>query len=67
MSLWLEFTPHSWYMGWAIKDNRSVPDQCKWIAYVDDGNTYRVIERESNTLQNLKQQIKAYEHNYYVQ
>lgn len=60
MSLHLEFTPHSWYMGFAIKDNRTGPDMPKWAAYIDDGNTYRVVEREADTLDELKRNIRDY-------
>lgn len=73
MSLYINFDPHSHYMGWAIKDNRATePDNgnlerpldtlsaYNWSAYTDDGNTYRIIERHADTLAELKRLIKEY-------
>lgn len=73
MSLHLNFEPHSWYKGFAIRDNRtSGHDQrnlerpleagegYRWSAYTDDGNTYRIIERHADTLRELKQHIKEW-------
>ncbi len=64
MSMQLDFTPHSWYMGAAIEktgihhnDIRDWP----WNAYIEDGMiTYSVIELHATTLAELKQKIKAY-------
>lgn len=60
MSMHLEFDPHAWYMGFAIKDNRTEEDAPRWAAYIDDGNTYRIIEREANTLERLRDKIRKY-------
>lgn len=65
MSLHLEFEPHSWYMGFAIKDNRfksygDPKNRDTWEACTDDGNTYQVVELGADTLKDLKQQIKEY-------
>ena len=63
MSLHINFEPHSWYKGFAIK---KTPQMMAggilnhWQAYTDDGNTYRIIERESSTLEELKQKITEY-------
>jgi len=67
MSLHLEFEPHSWYMGFAIK-KEAVPlerDPGKiaayfWHGYTDNGNTYQVDTITELTLAKLKQSIKAY-------
>jgi hypothetical protein len=56
MSLYLEFEPHSWYMGFAIK----AKEGGLWSAYTDDGNTYTIVEREASTLKELKALIKDY-------
>ena len=71
MSLHLEFDPHSWYMGWAIKNNRtSGHDQAQlertmqpsegyaWSAYTANGMTGYIEEAHADTLKELKQQIK---------
>lgn len=60
MSLYLEFEPHSWYMGFAIKDCRLESDAPRWVAYTDGGNTYQIHEREANTLKRLKDKIRKY-------
>lgn len=73
MSLHLEFEPHSWYMGFAIEDNRAKAARSflaveRWFAYIDNGNTYRVDELYAMTLDDLKQQIRRYhlkQHNGY--
>jgi hypothetical protein len=73
MSLHLEFEPHSWYMGFAIKrDSQRTADGTIsiWSAYTDDGNTYRIIEREANTLERIKDKIRKYhmtQHNGYAE
>lgn len=71
--MYLNFTPHSWYKHFAIRDNRkSGHDQAqlnkpldstegyKWAAYTDNGNTYRIDEIHADTLRELKKQINAY-------
>lgn len=70
MSLYINFEPHSWYKGFAIKDNRAndyadyankvVGYIHRWEAYTDDGMTYRIIKRNADTLKQLKQQITDY-------
>lgn len=72
MSLHLEFEPHTWYMGFAIRDNLMgqghVDGITKWTAYIDDGNTYQIVELEANTLDRLKSKIRQYhlrKHNGY--
>jgi hypothetical protein len=32
----------------------------KWSAFTDDGNTYRIVELQANTLKELKQLITEY-------
>ena len=61
MSLYLNFEPHSWYKHFAIKDNRldDVEDY-RWSAYTDDGNTYRIIRLDANTLKELHDKITSY-------
>lgn len=70
MSLYLNFEPHSWYKGWAIRkevepgvENASgtgFVNVNQWSAYTDNGDTYRVDELEAGTLRELKQAIKEY-------
>lgn len=65
MSLHLEFEPHSWYMGFAIKKDQepySVNETPRtiWRGYIDNGNTYQVDEEAAYTLKLLKQRIKNY-------
>ena len=66
MSLHLEFDPHSWYMGFAIKHEPEAIE--KWSAYTADGNTYTIVERKAVTLDELKWRIRKYhlkQHNGY--
>ena len=81
MSMHLEFEPHSWYMGFAIRDNvKSGVDSgnlenplnskyaFKYSAYIDDGMTYRIDERHADTITELKSHIREYhlcKHNGY--
>lgn len=60
MSLHLEFEPHSWYMGFAIKHEQLDMKYDKWQAFIDDGNTYTIKELWSNTLDGLKSVIRTY-------
>lgn len=70
MSLHLEFEPHSWYMGWAIRDNQRTDypggrtwtniQPKRWTGYTADGDTYYIVERDAHTLRELKQQIKEW-------
>lgn len=75
MSLQLDFEPHSWHMGFAIKQNDLEPNKdpnnakiSRWEAYTDDGMTYSIIELEADTLDGLKSEIREYhlcKHNGY--
>lgn len=63
MSLHLEFEPHSWYRGFAIRQGEYMTDwktKNIWYAYTDDGNTYRIVERHADTLAGLKRLISEY-------
>lgn len=76
MSLHIEFTPHSWYMGWAIKREQldtgeaigkrghSLAGTRKrsslWSAYTANGMTGYVEETHADTLKELKQQIREH-------
>lgn len=64
MSMTLNFEPHSYYMGFAIKHNPDVHrldiTQYKWQAFMDDGNTYRIIKLGGVTLSELKHTIRDY-------
>lgn len=66
MSMHLEFEPHSWYMGAAIKDNRGLLVGMdgytghKWNAYFLNGMTGYIVDFEAESLTKLKQQIKEY-------
>lgn len=63
MSLHLEFEPHSWYKGFAIKKDvhPHFSSMIDWSAYYEDGMyTYSVIELYGDTLKELKQKITAY-------
>ena len=67
MSLQLNFEPHSWYMGFALRkwDGDGYKyhfnaEGYKWEAYTDNGNTYRVDMLQADTLADLKQKIRAH-------
>ena len=70
MSMYLEFKPHSWYRGFAIKHNKNNVymgggnwyDAAgkKWYAVTANGMSGYLVEIESETLKDLKQQIKQY-------
>ena len=74
MSLHLNFEPHSWYKGAAIRDNwgDAGHDQTnldrplekgegyRWTAYYLDGNSGYIREFNADTLGELKQYIKEY-------
>lgn len=65
MSMHLEFEPHSWYMGFAIKQNdrhdaRNNIAMYEWDAFIDNGNTYRIDEVNARTLKQLKFKIREY-------
>lgn len=60
MSLHLEFEPHSFYKGFAIKFTEMGRAYHRWTAYIDNGNTYCVDELEAYTLKELKQLITDY-------
>lgn len=59
MSLHLNFEPHSWYMGYAIKDDRADTAGDPWAAYTDDGMRYQVISLTAPTLEKLRAEIRA--------
>lgn len=66
--MYLEFEPHSWYMGFAIKHNNEkdargfyTDEGARWQAFTDDGNTYKIVTLESDeSLDRLKQKIRMY-------
>lgn len=61
MSLYIEFEPHSFYKGFAIKKNTvSELHPLKWTAVTDDGNTYQIVSKSGRTLKELKQKITEY-------
>lgn len=65
MSMYIEFEPHSWYMGFAIKDDRDIARhnggmEYAWYACTDNGNTYRIDELEAGTLAELRRMIRGY-------
>lgn len=63
MSMQLEFEPDGWYYGFAL---RCTPQMAfgairnQWRAYIDDGNSYRIVELESDTLKGIKDEIVNY-------
>lgn len=59
MSMHLEFEPHAWYMGFAIKDDRA-EGGTRWHAYIDNGNTYRIDIVKAETLAELRRGIQRY-------
>jgi len=68
MSLYIDFEPHSWYMGFAIQKRileKEVIDDTPinyylWQAYTDDGNTYSIINKHARSLKELKKLIREY-------
>ncbi len=62
MSMYIEFEPHSWYKGFAIEkpEHNDPENYSKYYAYTDDGMTYRIVEKQADTLKQLKQQITDY-------
>lgn len=65
MSMQLDFEPHSWYMGFAIKQNdrhdaRNNIAVYEWDAFIDNGNTYQIDEVNARTLSDLKYRIREY-------
>jgi hypothetical protein len=60
MSMHLEFEPHAWYMGFAIKKPTNGWPTWLWTAYTDNGNTYRIDEVEAKTLEELREKIRDY-------
>lgn len=65
MSLSINFEPHSWYRGFAIKKTEAVnhPHPYIWEGFTDDGMTYRIVELRAYTLAALKKQITEYRSN----
>lgn len=77
MSMYLNFEPHAWYMGAAIRDNRTSrhdqsnverpidsADGYRYTAYIENGNTYRIDERHADTQRRREQDDVAYTGNY---
>lgn len=62
MSLQLEFEPHSWYKGFAIKldPKASNEDNWKWYAVAANGMTGFLVEFEDSTLRGLTDQVNGY-------
>ncbi len=66
MSLHLEFEPHSWYMGFAIKKirhdifRRHYITKYTWYGVANNGMTGYIDTLEAETLKDLKKQIKEY-------
>lgn len=65
MSMYIDFEPHSWYMGTAIKhniaDDSDKPfeeNDYEWKGYLENGWNYTIVEFSSSTLKDLKRQIK---------
>lgn len=66
MSMYLEFEPHSWYGGAAIKSNLDIKRGHKlgymvtprWQGYLLNGMTGYIVDFEAETLKDLKKQIK---------
>jgi hypothetical protein len=65
MSLYIEFDAHSWYKGFAIKDQRLSHTEAdlKWYAVTANGMTGYLVEFEADTLKDLKKQITDYRGN----
>lgn len=72
MSLHLNFEPHSWHKGWAIKHNRtqghdnsylerkmSNDEGYAWSAYTANGMTGYIEELHADTLKELKESINT--------
>lgn len=65
MSLYIEFEPHSWYKGFAIKKD-NIGHNYKgtllniWLAVTANGMTGYVDELTAPTLKDLKQRITDY-------
>lgn len=62
MSLHLDFEPHSWYMGFAIRKAPEPinPSRILWEGFTENGNTYSVDTTAAYTLKLLKERIRAY-------
>lgn len=68
MSLYIDFEPHSWYMGFAIQKRileKEVIDDTPinyylWQAYIDNGNTCSIINKHARSLKELKKLIREY-------
>jgi hypothetical protein len=79
MSMYLDFEPHSWYMGFAVMDTATAwkprddgkpgmqsmqLDAYRWHAFIDDGNHNRIDELKASTLGGLYAQVIAYHLNH---
>jgi hypothetical protein len=68
MGMYLDFEPHSYYMGFAIQCNLSdirghesgYPLMSRWQAYAENGNFYVIDKLEADTLHELKKLIRDY-------
>lgn len=62
MSMHLEFEPHSWYMGFAIKKAVEPSNHTRilWKGFIDNGNTYQIDTEEAYSLGLLKERIREY-------
>jgi hypothetical protein len=66
MSLHIDFEPHSWYRGFAIKRNNQnlAPnvthkiERYDWYAVIANGMTGYLVEFEADTLRELKEKIQ---------
>lgn len=69
MSMYLEFEPHSWYMGFAIKDDRNdITEKEPWTAFTLNGMTGFIDTVSDALLVDLKYKIRQYhldKHNGY--
>lgn len=48
MSLYLEFDPHAWYMGFAIKHDKNYNDPCNFTRYTTDSKICTVHDHRTH-------------------
>lgn len=61
MSMSLEFEPHSWYMGFAIRDDRAMANNgAGWQAYTDNGMTGFIDSLAAISLTDMHKKIREY-------
>ena len=66
MSLHLEFEPHSWYMGFGIRQPAKRGD--RWEAYTADGMRNDIVYKDGHTLAEVQAAIREWhlcQHNGY--